>query len=425
MEKEKTYICDSCKENTNASENISKNYEWVFSLESLYICAKCSKYFSIGFRVTDTISLFDPSKNSVQELIPGQCENVCGEFCSRTEHRIQESQPVELKEKPYKCDASPRTFKTRTGLRCHKNVHDKKTPFRCEVCDKYFRFKSKYQIHLNKHSNKRRYKCSFCTAAYTFKHDLTAHMNIHDDQNPFRCELCKKNCATKQAFECHMTSHSKERCYKCTVCSTMYKTKSIFTEHMNVHKEQNPYRCEEHADNYEWLLNQNTSKKDKEAQLVMRHLTLLFSAVLPYWIEIHGFADASEVAYGAAIYCKLHLKTGEVSVKLATKSTRFISRSVQRSGFFIAPSVGVQGNYHPLQNSPQHWREEISPSISDESPSSWARHVGTGSAMSLLMALLAGPDGVRSRTILVIPSVPEITSRIRANGQDNGGMLSA
>ncbi|KAF8781491.1 hypothetical protein HNY73_011880 [Argiope bruennichi] len=47
---------------------------------------------------------------------------------------------------------------------------------------------------------------------------------------------------------------------------------------------------------------------------------------------------------------------------------------------------------------------------SGESPSSGVRHVGTGSAMSLLMALLAGPGGVRSRATLGIPSVPGMIS---------------
>ncbi|GBN40280.1 hypothetical protein AVEN_182684-1 [Araneus ventricosus] len=41
----------------------------------------------------------------------------------------------------------------------------------------------------------------------------------------------------------------------------------------------------------------------------------------PDLIEIHGFADASEAAYGAAVYCKSRSRSGEVSIKLiASKS---------------------------------------------------------------------------------------------------------
>ncbi|XP_055944385.1 gastrula zinc finger protein XlCGF8.2DB-like [Argiope bruennichi] len=247
MENDAVHICDSCKENTDASENKSKNYEWVFLLESSFQCVKCSKYFSIGFRVTDTISLFDPSKNSVQELIAGRCENVCGEYCSRTEHRIQESQPAELKEKPYKCDVSPRTFKVRTS----------------QVCNVQFTYKSYYQNHLSKNSKEKPYKCSFCTAAYKHKQSLTAHMNIHDDQNNFRCELCKKIFATKHELESHMASHSNERPFKCAVCHSTYKTQTNFIRHMNVHKEQNPYRCE--------VCNRNCSSKTELKNHMMIH----------------------------------------------------------------------------------------------------------------------------------------------------------
>ncbi|GBM85144.1 hypothetical protein AVEN_85619-1, partial [Araneus ventricosus] len=42
----------------------------------------------------------------------------------------------------------------------------------------------------------------------------------------------------------------------------------------------------------------------------------------PDLIEIHGFADASEAAYGAAVYCKSRSRSGEVSIKLIASKSR-------------------------------------------------------------------------------------------------------
>ncbi|KAF8778428.1 Zinc finger protein draculin like protein [Argiope bruennichi] len=245
MEKKATYICDSCKENADASENKSKNYRWLVSIKSLFQCAKCWKYFNIGFRVTDKIPMIDASKNSVQELVAGQCENVCGDESSKNEHRIQESQPVESKEIPFKCDVCLRTFKYRTVLRSHKKVHFQNNLFRCKLCHVQCISKIHYNKHLKKHSNERRYKCSFCTSSHKFKRNLQTHMKMHKDQNPFLCKLCKRSCAIKQALERHMPTHSNEKYYKCSICSMMYKSEISLTAHMNVHKEQNPYRCNE------------------------------------------------------------------------------------------------------------------------------------------------------------------------------------
>ncbi|GBN28946.1 hypothetical protein AVEN_262210-1 [Araneus ventricosus] len=42
----------------------------------------------------------------------------------------------------------------------------------------------------------------------------------------------------------------------------------------------------------------------------------------PDLIEIRGFADASEAAYGAALYCKSRSRSGEVSIKLTASKSR-------------------------------------------------------------------------------------------------------
>ncbi|GBM52930.1 hypothetical protein AVEN_21199-1 [Araneus ventricosus] len=42
----------------------------------------------------------------------------------------------------------------------------------------------------------------------------------------------------------------------------------------------------------------------------------------PDLIEIHGFADAREAAYGAAVYCKSRSRSGEVSIKLIASKSR-------------------------------------------------------------------------------------------------------
>ncbi|KAF8778829.1 Zinc finger protein 626 like protein [Argiope bruennichi] len=238
MEKDVAYLCDHCKDSTCASENKSKTYRWLFSLKTLFMCAKCSRYFNIGFRVTDKTSLLDPGKNSLQGLVDGQGENARKDEGSGNEHKIQENHPTGSNAKKYKCDICLQTFKTKYSLLYHKKLHNENSLFRCEYCNTCSRSKSEYQKHLNKHSNIKRYKCNFCTAAYKFRSNLLSHMNVHKAENPYRCKVCHWNCSSTDNLKIHMKTHSESRPYKCHICPSSYNAKFKLTDHMKrIHQE--------------------------------------------------------------------------------------------------------------------------------------------------------------------------------------------
>ncbi|GBM52195.1 Zinc finger protein 182 [Araneus ventricosus] len=111
-------------------------------------------------------------------------------------------------ERPHECVICQLSFKFKSGLSTHMNMHEEQKCFRCEKCDKIFPSKSYLKGHMAKHSEKRPQECNVCQLSFKFKQSLNLHMNVHDEQSPFRCEQCNRICFPKSHLKVHMRKHS-------------------------------------------------------------------------------------------------------------------------------------------------------------------------------------------------------------------------
>lgn len=174
-------------------------------------------------------------------------------------------------DKPYKCDKCLKSFKSKSGLVYHKNVHSRKLYHVCQVCKRPFKrhvhllshIKAKHegQAMLQPDTNTERhnsndgdtetvpqtkittYTCEICgkTLKYT---SMKMHMLSHTGEKQFFCEQCGKGFYGKYKCSEHMKIHAVDNPYKCDQCCKSFKAKSSLVYHKNVHLGLKRYVCQ-------------------------------------------------------------------------------------------------------------------------------------------------------------------------------------
>lgn len=66
------------------------------------------------------------------------------------------------------CDLCPMAFKTKPGLRKHKQVHGGEKKYKCSICGKGFLLSTNMYAHRRLHTSKaaKKHKCVVCGAAF-------------------------------------------------------------------------------------------------------------------------------------------------------------------------------------------------------------------------------------------------------------------
>eukprot|EP01084_Bolivina_argentea_P190463 327291_1 len=63
----------------------------------------------------------------------------------------------------YKCKFCKKTYISPSTLKIHERIHTKERPFKCNACDKSFRTRGHLKNHINQiHTNNGKYKCKYC-----------------------------------------------------------------------------------------------------------------------------------------------------------------------------------------------------------------------------------------------------------------------
>ncbi|KZT71452.1 hypothetical protein DAEQUDRAFT_809788 [Daedalea quercina L-15889] len=113
-------------------------------------------------------------------------------------------------QKPHACThpGCTRSFKNRSELKRHENIHLKNKPFVCKVCSDGFAQNGQLKNHMNTHTGERPFSCSFCgktfnDTACTSRHEREQHSNFAG----FRCPVstCRRIIKRRDAFFNHLS----------------------------------------------------------------------------------------------------------------------------------------------------------------------------------------------------------------------------
>jgi len=99
---------------------------------------------------------------------------------------------LENGQKLYQCDVCSKTFKDRSKMRVHREIHTSERNIICEVCSKHFKTLNCLRNHRRQHTERTYHNCDVCDKKYTQKVQLKKHIEIvHMKRRDYTCETCE------------------------------------------------------------------------------------------------------------------------------------------------------------------------------------------------------------------------------------------
>lgn len=147
--------------------------------------------------------------------------------------------------KGFQCDICSKTFKDKTKLKLHREIHTDQRNVKCQQCGKGFKTMNCLRNHKRTHLVERTlYGCDKCDKKYTQKVQLKKHIEIvHMNRRDFTCTTCGSSFGTKSVLKMHMLSHSDVRSEQCGICGFKVHTKAKLRRHMKSHTGVRDYEC--------------------------------------------------------------------------------------------------------------------------------------------------------------------------------------
>ena len=148
----------------------------------------------------------------------------------------------QLREQPFKCDISAKTYINITGLKVHKESHTSERRYECSVCDKRFARSDHLYAHEKMHAGIKPYKCDLCNKMFASSQKLRLHRATHSEVRLlFKCDLCDKYLKSEHGRIVDRKRHEEKFSYKCFVCKETFCMKILAEEHKRIHP---PYKCD-------------------------------------------------------------------------------------------------------------------------------------------------------------------------------------
>ena len=158
--------CDQCKimvDCMKLSTHISKFHG------SKLRCDKCGRTLKTEKGLSMHYSTCQGRKN--KESNRGFCEYCGKEFASLLCH-IRNMHNVKIET----CKICGGTFKSRTSLKRHEEVHSQVKNCICTVCGLGFTQLNNLNAHMRQHTQEKPYKCEYCEKAFTHNVSLKTHL---------------------------------------------------------------------------------------------------------------------------------------------------------------------------------------------------------------------------------------------------------
>ncbi|XP_050400217.1 zinc finger protein 12 isoform X8 [Patella vulgata] len=197
--------------------------------EGKYQCDICSKVFLRERYVQrHKKQVHDTDGTSKQSICP-----ICGLIFKSTASCNLHVKRHDKKE--FKCDICEKTYKDKSTLQEHLNIHFDVKPYKCDHCDEYFHSSHKRSNHVYQRHVPKRFQCNVCTETFKSKRYMQAHVRIHTGELPFVCSYCNKGFRSKEILRLHTKIHKEVFDHVCPICNKGFVQRCNMIAHSKTH----------------------------------------------------------------------------------------------------------------------------------------------------------------------------------------------
>lgn len=136
--------------------------------------------------------------------------------------------------KLYQCEICTRTFKEKSKLKSHREIHTDQRNVICPTCGKAFKTAACLRSHKRVHNPQYMF-CDLCGKSYTQKPELAKHIKfVHYQIREHFCETCGAGFGSKGHLSTHMLTHQGQAAKPnvCQVCTLSFHTRAKLDRHM-------------------------------------------------------------------------------------------------------------------------------------------------------------------------------------------------
>ncbi|XP_054277321.1 zinc finger protein 25-like isoform X1 [Macrosteles quadrilineatus] len=176
------------------------------------------------------------------------CCNTCG-YLTNDKGNLKKHVYLHEEKFCFHCEICNVSFKEKGGLTNHrKQAHSTEKPYKCVKCDSSFKTKTNLVYHIEVHHNstEEKFPCDICNMEFKRKCYLTRHQETHTGADKkYVCEDCGLGCRSKTDIAKHVLTHlgAVERPHACEICGAEFPKRSHLLRHQNVHSDRKPYPC--------------------------------------------------------------------------------------------------------------------------------------------------------------------------------------
>ena len=164
---------------------------------------------------TDKYKIKRMKQNGITYYHSGYCTKVFDSLQHLNNHHKRNHNPV-------MCDICNKQFATPNTLIRHAYGHLTKQ-YGCDLCDQTFRFRSEVTQHMDVHVGEPKYQCKDCSWKFIRKSDLMPHAEGHTKTWTCKFAGCNKTVTDKRYLNLHYKTHSDELKYPCPKCDRRFK----------------------------------------------------------------------------------------------------------------------------------------------------------------------------------------------------------